>query len=184
MCQGYSHRLQPHTVYENWYCIGEFHSHLLQNLLPDEILNDSLCRQQLWSQLIRNVTFKKGSSRTRRFENDLQVTRLWPHHERVPRPSHKPGRNHKAHVRVSTKECPFCPFCFSIFVLFLNIYCQLVTTIFIDPGDYNFQAPPHLYSGEIWKRRLWGFGERNTRSLSWTMASRDFPFPRFHPALI
>lgn len=127
---------------------------------------------------------KKGSSRTRRFENDLQVTRLWPHHERVPRPSHKPGRNNKAHVRVSTKECPFCPFCFSIFVLFLNIYCQLVTTIFIDPGDYNFQAPPHLYSGEIWKRRLWGFGERNTRSLSWTMASRDFPFPRFHPALI
>ena len=138
-----------------------------------------------------------SSSKTNPFGNDLQVTRPWPHHERIPRLSHRPDTNHETHVQVSTKECPFCSFCSCIFVLILHIakisvtsppvinvptrellaeetkssfvscfqhlnnknnVCKQISSLcmfilllsfLFTSGEYNFQSPPHLCSGEI-----------------------------------
>ena len=58
---------------------------------------------------------------------------------------------------------------------FLLFYICFVSKYLLSTCYFHFYWPrrlqlsgpiTHLYSGEIWKRRLWGFGERNTRSLS------------------
>lgn len=135
---------QPHTVY--MYMRISFTPSVKSFTCPNP-QSDSLCRQQLWSQLIRYVKFEQSSSRANDFENDLRVTvtRPWLHHEQIPRPSHR----HEARgSRVSTKECPFCSFCSYIFVLFcfyIFSFILLLWFFFFIEVEYNFRALSTLH---------------------------------------
>ena len=166
----------------------------LWNPLPDEILNDSQYRQQLWSQLIRYIKFKEFLWA----QILLKMIFKWHDRDRITSESHVRATG------ITRRTCEYLgknvrlalfALVKSIFVLFLHIYFHIVTIIcFYWARRIQLSGSIHIYTvetfesaapstlthhthrklfenavqtGGIWKRRLWVLGRRKTFWKRW-----------------